>query len=191
MRGSNPFSLVLVGNTLYVTDGGRNLVWELNVRSGAFDILTQFAPIPNPLFPSVGGPMIDAVPTGIEYADGQLLVTLFRGVPFAPGTSTVVAINPETGDQQAFISGLKTAIDILAEPPSSARDSYLVLQHSSGPAPFFGGPGLLLRFESPTAAPEVLADCLTRPASVVLDPKTGTIYVSELGGRIVAFKLPA
>jgi hypothetical protein len=53
--------------------------------TGDFSPLSSFPTIPNPLFPGLGGPVIEAVPTGIAYSDRQLLVTLFRGAPFAPG----------------------------------------------------------------------------------------------------------
>ena len=51
---------------------------------------------------------------------------------------------------------------------------------------FFGGPGLLLRFQTPGVSPSALADCLTRPTSMALDEKTNTLYVTELAGRVVA-----
>ena len=120
VRLSNPFDLVAVGDTLYVTDGGMNLVWQVDISSGAFSVLASLPPIPNPFFnptpppPSLGGPVVEAVPTGIAYSEGQLLVTLFRGVPFPPGTSQVVAVDPLTGATTPFITGLKTAIDVLA-----------------------------------------------------------------------------
>ena len=186
VRGSNPFGLVVVADQLYVTDGGRNLVWQVDIPTGSFSPLATFPTIPNPLFPAVGGPVVEAVPTGIEYADGELLVTLFRGVPFAPGTSAVVQIDPSTGVQSPFLSGLKTAIGVLGI-KDGGEESYLVLQNSSGPAPFFAGPGLVLQFDSPGGAPTVLADCLARPTAMLRDAKTGTLYVTELlTGRIVA-----
>lgn len=185
VRGSNPFGLVVVANQIYVTDGGRNLVWQVDIPTGSFSPLATFATIPNPLFPAVGGPVVEAVPTGIEYANGELLVTLFRGVPFAPGTSAVVQIDPSTGIQSPFLSGLKTAIGVLV-----IQESFLVLQNSSGPGPFFAGPGLVLQFDSPGSAPTMLADCLTRPTAMLRDAKTGTLYITELlTGRIVAMHL--
>ena len=190
IRISNPFDLVAVGNQLYVTDGGMNLVWQVDINSGAFSALATFPPIRNPLFGTIGGPFIQAVPTGIAYSDGQLLVTLFTGFPFPPGASVVEQIDPLTGDHAPFITGLKTAIDVLPITEGGDTD-YLVLQHSSGPGPFFSGPGLLLRFETPSAPPSVIANCLSRPTSMTLDEKTGTLYVTELttmpsNGRIVA-----
>jgi hypothetical protein len=192
VRASNPFDLVVVGDQVYVTDGGQNKVWQVDIPTGTFSTLATFPPIANPLFnptpppPSVGGPFLEAVPTGIVYFGGRLLVTLFRGVPFPPGVSVVEQIDPLTGNHAPLITGLKTAIDVLPIKENGDTD-YLVLQHSSGPGPFFGAPGLVLRFETPSGPPTVIADCLSRPTSMTLDEKTGTLYVTELvTGRLLA-----
>lgn len=202
-RNTNPFDLVVVGDQVYVTDGGQNLVWQVDIPSGAFSVLTSFPRLANPLFnpmpppPSVGGPFIDPVPTGIAYSDGRLLVTFLTGFPFVPGLSVVEQIDPLTGQHAPFISGLRTAIDVLPVRDGGDTD-YLVLQHNSGPVllPPWSGPGLLLRFEEPGDAPDVIADCLTRPTSMTLDEKTGTLYVTEItpgfplmSGRLVALQL--
>jgi len=183
---SNPFQLLAVEDELYVTDGGRNRVWQIDLLTGTFSTLVTFPDIPNPLFGIVpaGGPFLQAVPTGIAASDDQLLVTLFRGVPFPPGTSTVEQINPLTGSDTAFITGLKSAIDILPIVEDDATH-YLVLQHASV-GPFFASPGLVLDFDSPAGPPTVVANCLTRPTTMTLDKKAGTLYVSEYGGRVVA-----
>jgi hypothetical protein len=192
VRASNLFDLIVVGNELFVTDGGRNLVWQVDIHSGDFSQLAQFPPIEN-TFP-VGGPIIEAVPTGIAYSGGQLLVTLFRGVPFGPGTSDVEQVDPVTGSHFSFIGELKTAIDVVPIRDGSDTD-WLVLQHASEGL-FFGSGGSLLRFETPDGSPTVLVGgpaaapfCLTRPTSMVLDEKTGTLYVTELGGRILAIPI--
>ncbi len=187
VRGSNPFGLALVDDRIYVTDGGRNLVWTVDTLTGAHAPLTTFGTIPNPLFP-IGGPVVEAVPTGITAAKGQLLVTLFRGAPFPPNTSVVVQIDPATGQQSPFISGLKTAIGIL-QTTARGDDHYLVLQHSSGAGPFFPGPGLILAFDSPTAAPTTVVNCLARPTAMLLDPSGSWIYAAELlTGKLIAFQ---
>ena len=197
VRASNPFDLVAVGDTLYVTDGGRNLVWQVDINSGAFSVLAEFPPIPNPLFnptpppPSIGGPVVEAVPTGIDYADGHLLVTLFRGFPFPAGTSVVEQIDLETGAHTPFITGLRTAIEAI--PVAAGGDTdYLLLEHSTAggpPLPPFGNPGRLLRFEEPDGVATVVAGgpgCLIRPTSMTLDRKTGTLYVIEYSGRVLS-----
>jgi hypothetical protein len=186
VRGSNPFDVVVVEDQLYVTDGGQNMVRQVDIPTGSFTTLASFAPIPNTT--GVGGPVIEAVPTGIRYADGQLLVTLFRGVPFPPGVSQVMTVDPVTGAQATFIGGRKNAIDVLPIKDGDDTD-YLVLQHASIGL-FFGSPGQVLRFETPTDAPTLVAGCLTRPTSMTLDEKAGTLYVTEVEGRLVAIPFP-
>jgi hypothetical protein len=182
---SNPFQLLAVEDELYVTDGGRNLVWHIDLLTDSFSPLVSFPPIPNPAFPAVGGPNLDAVPTGIASFGDQLLVTLFRGFPFPPGVSTVEEINPLTGSDTPFITDRRTAIGVL--PLVGDHTDFLVLEHTSGPLlPPFSGPGMLLRFEDPAGPPDVIASCLTRPTSMTFDKKTSTLYISELGGRLVS-----
>jgi hypothetical protein len=62
--------------------------------------------------------------------------------------------------------------------------SYLVLQYASA-GPFFQGSGLVLRFDDPAGPPSVIASCLTRPTSMTLNEKTGTLYVTEEAGHVV------
>jgi hypothetical protein len=47
-----------------------------------------------------------------------------------------------------------------------------------------------LRFNSPAGPPILIANCLTGPTSMTLNKNTGTLYVSEYGGRIVAIPFP-
>lgn len=191
VRSSNPFDLVAVGNRIFVADGGQNRIWRVDLPSGSFRDLVTFPPIPNPT--PIGPPVIEAVPTGITFADGKLLVTLFRGFPFPAGTSTVQQVDPQTGSNSPLISGLKTAIDVLpiqSDTDANASAAYLVLEHSSG-ATMLSGLGRLLRFSSPTAAPVVISDCIPVPTSMALDPATGTLYMTQLSGRIATIAVAA
>lgn len=182
---SNPFDLVVVGNQAFVTDGGLNLIYEVDISTGAFSVLTTFPPDLNPL--PFGPRLVDAVPTGIASFDGQLLVTLFRGFPFLPGSSVVEQVDPTTGAHTVLISGLISAIDVL--PITSKGDTdYLVLQFSANLVT--GGAGSLLRFETPDSTPTVLAGCLITPTSMILDEKTDTLYITELAtGRVVSVSI--
>ena len=184
-RGVNPFDLIVVGDQLYVTDGGQNLLRQVDIATGTFSTLATFPNVGNPL--PIGARTVEAVPTGIAYSDGHLLVTLFRGFPFPAGTSVVEQVDPQTGAHAPFISGLRTAIDVVPIGEGS-QTHYLVLQHSSAggaPLPPFANPGLVLRFDTPAGPPTVVTNCLMRPTSMALDEKTGLLYVTEFGGRIV------
>jgi len=185
-RNVNPFDLVVVGDQIYVTDGGQNLVWQLDIATRTFSTLATFPNVGNPL--PIGAPTVEAVPTGIAYSDGRLLVTLFRGFPFPPGISVVEQIDPLTGAHAPFITGLKTALDVIPKREGS-ETHYLVLQHTSGVGPPFlppfTRPGLVLHFDTPAGPPTVVTNCLTRPTSMALDEKTGLLYVTQFGGRIV------
>jgi hypothetical protein len=182
LRHTNPFDLVVADDQVYVTDGGQNSLWQLDIPTGAFSILATFPQVANPL--PFGPPFIDAVPTGIAYSDGQLLVTLFRGFPFPPDASVVEQVDPQTGTHSSFIGGRTAAIDVLTISEGGDTD-HLVLQFASGA--ILSGPGLLLRFETPGGPPTILADCLLTPTSMALDEKTGTLYVTEVAtGRVVA-----
>jgi hypothetical protein len=180
VRGSNPFDLELIGDQLYVTDGGRNLVWQADIHTGAFAPLAAFDPVPNPT--GVGAPVLDAVPTGIREFEGQLFVTLFRGFPFPPGASVVERIDPGTGVHAPVLTGLRSAIDVLVD---DDHTSLFVLEHGSGALlPPFSGPGSLTRRDA--AGSTVVANCLGRPTSMVRDERSGAFYITELvNGRVV------
>jgi hypothetical protein len=184
---SNPYGIVGVGNRLYVTDGGRNLVWEVDTATGEYHALATSPNEPNPFFGTVGGPTTQAVPTGIAYSGGALLVTLFRGAPF-PATGSVESIDLLSGAGTRLIADLKTPIGVMPITSRADKD-YLVLQFSSGMGPFFGGPGEVLRFAQPDATPAVVADCLTAPTAMVVDRKAGALYVTDLTGGVVSMPL--
>jgi hypothetical protein len=186
LKLSNPFGVALMGELAFVTDGGRNLVWRVELASGAVEPLVEFPNIPNPLFGVPGLPPLpttEAVPTGIAAADDRLLVALFRGAPFAPGTSTVQRVHPVTGADELLIGGMKTLIDVL---PLGGDRGLLVLQHASAPAPFFAGPGRVLHYRDPALPPEVVADCLERPVAMTLDRREDRLLVTDFSGRLLA-----
>ena len=111
-------------------------------------------------------------------------MTLFRGFPFPPGTSVVEQIDPATGTHVPFITGLKTAIDVLPLTDGGETTDYLVLQHASGAV--LSGPGLLMRVQASGGPPTVIANCLNRPVSMTRDEKTGWLFLTEIvNGRVV------
>ena len=187
---SNPFHLAYANGIFYVTDGGRNLLWQVNPATKTFSPLVAFPDIPNPLFPSLGGPFIQAVPTGVAFFQGHVYVSLFRGAPFLTGTSTVEKIDPATGSDTPFITGLTDAIDVL--PMKETQEIETLVLEFSNAGPFFQGPGEVLGYDvdDSTHPPVSVTDCLTTPTSMTLDRKNGRLYLSEGGGQIVVVPFP-
>ena len=186
VRNSNPFGVLRVGDYLYVSNGGLNRLFKVNIDDGSYAELAVFNPIPNTS--GLGGPpAVEAVPTGMAYSGGKVLVSLLSGGPFIPGLSRVKAVDPVTGDQADFLTGLRTAIDV--QPISSGGDTdYLVLENNFAPAPPFPPTGATVRlFEDPGSSSTAVNGCkLYRPTSLSIDPKTGAHYATEiLRGTVV------
>jgi hypothetical protein len=194
VRNSNPFDMVVVGDNMFVTNGGLNKLYKVDLRSGAYADLAIFDRIPNPNPPpppTNGPPSVEAVPTGLAYADGAVLVSLLSGGPFLPGVSRVKAVDPVTGAQADFLTGLRTSIDIL--PVREGRNTdYLALENNFAPAPPFPPTGAAIkRFDVPGGSSVAVNGCtLERPTSMSLDTKSGRMYVTELAlGTVVKVPL--
>jgi hypothetical protein len=200
VRGSNPFDLVVDQHWVYVSDGARNHIWQAALQSGRFRPLASFEPTPNPLFPGFGGPVVEAVPTGVAQQDGRLLVALFRGFPFPAGTSAVERTSASTGRHSPFITERTSAIDVLPlslrhrdddddehDDRERAWTGVLVLQHASGD--LLSGPGSLVQVDRRTNEATTRSNCLNRPASMARDPSTGRVYITEItDGRVVVIR---
>lgn len=181
-RASNPFALALDGNQLFVADAGGNLIRKVNIETGAMDVLTGFAPLPNPL--PFGPPVSDAVPDGIRVFGDKLLVTFLTGFPFAAGRAEVRSVELATGKQATFIGGLTTAIDLLPVKTRLGADQFYVLEISSNLAQ--GAPGRLLRFDSQAATPVVIASGLIGAVGITRDNRSGDLFITEtFTGRIL------
>jgi hypothetical protein len=177
VRHSNPFGITGIGNQLYVSDGGRNLVFEVDSDTGAFTTLATFPAVTNPL--PFGPPFIEAVPDSIRAYNGDLFVTLLRGFPFVPGLGTVVRVDPNTGSVTPLITGLASAIDVLPVKTKNAT-SYLTLEISVDL--LADAPGRLQRFATPAGPGTPIATCapLIGPTNMVRDDKTGTLYITSI-----------
>lgn len=158
---------------LWVVDAGMNTVIEVRGLHGRHRVLTRFPPLPNPLFPDFGPPVMEPVPTGIHVRDGgELLVSLLPGFPFPPGSSGVYRVDTGTGAFTPWIEDLSSVTDVL-----EIGDATYVLELSTD---FLAGaPGRILRFSDPEAAPEVVAEGLITPAGMDHDPVRDELVVTE------------
>lgn len=178
VRQSNPFGIVVVDDTVYVSDASANTVRSANLTTGAIATLTTFAPLPNTR--GFGPPVVEAVPDSIRLFNNQLLVTLLSGFPFPPGQAQARVVDIDTGASAPFIVGLTTAIDVL---PVS-KGGFLTLEYSADM--LIGAPGRIRSFSTPAAPPVLITSALNSPTSMERDAKTGVIFVTEISsGRII------
>lgn len=145
-----------------------------------------------------------AVPAGlaVDPRTGDILVALFSGaavdgptgnvLPFVPGDSKVVRVNPKTGRLTDEITGLTTAVDVEID----SRGNIFVVELASGYAgllperfnlfnpdapPLDGGyrrfSGRVTLYPAGGGPPRVLARGLDAPTNVAIGPN-GALYVS-------------
>ena len=188
VRISNPFGIVGNNAGIAVVDASFNRIWTIAITPalGAPVALTNFAPVLNTA-PALGGPVSEAVPTGIREVGNDYVVSLLTGFPFGAGAASVLRVNRFTGATERILTGLQTAVDVLPAPGSS--DQYYVLEYSR--AFLANGPGRLIRVDGTRGTSLVLADPLQNATSMALDTRTGDLFVTELrANRIVKVLVP-
>jgi hypothetical protein len=178
IRGSNPFGMTRGSESegLLIADAAANSVVQIHGFQPPKTLL-RFPPVPNTS--GVGPPVSDAVPTSIRHLQGsRFLVTLLTGIPFTPGAASVREVDIQARTESVLISGLTSATDVLP----IGSDLY-VLEISTNLSQ--GLPGRLLRFSSPSANPEVIANGLIGPSGMVHVPGQRAIFIAEIfAGRI-------
>jgi hypothetical protein len=189
VRHSHPYGVTGRGDSLFIVDAGFNSVREVDLETGSWETLTEFAPTLNPRLPA-GPPVLENVPTSIRRDGRELLVSLLSGGPFfLPGYSQVRQVDSQTGAQAPLIPGLSSAIDVLPLPFPGGGRSYLTLEFNlTFPVP---GPGRLQMISADDDLAFILADSLTTPTSMVVDRKRDRVVIAELApGRLVTLDLP-
>jgi len=184
---SNPFDLVRDGaGGLYISASGANAVLHIDA-SGDISPFAIFPNRANPLFPAVGGPTMDQVPTGLEVGpDGALYVTTLTGFPFPPEAARVYRLEDSSGDGDALDDGETT---IYAEGLTAATNLAFDLDGSLLVTEFSlnllaEAHGRLVRVVDGAIA-EVVAEPLITPTGVTV-MGDGTILVSQEFLGIVA-----
>lgn len=92
-KDSHPYNLTVgPDGDLYIADAGANAILH---RSGEnqYSILAEIPALPNPLFPGVGGPVVQAVPTSVWYDGHDFLVTTLTGFPFVQGKAAIYKVS--------------------------------------------------------------------------------------------------
>jgi hypothetical protein len=184
---SNPFGVVVREDALYVVNASLNSVLKVDIQTGAYETLAVFPRLPNTRQPPPPGPpTVEFVPDSIRLFGDQLLVTALTGFPFPPGQAQVRTVDPMTGANAPLITGLTSAIDVLPVKVGGGEAAFLTLEFSTNQVTAPPAPGRVQLFNTPTGPPVVLAHCLITPTSMVLDQKSGDLYITEIfTGRVV------
>lgn len=160
---------------LYITDAGANAVIHRN-GAGDYAVLAEVPPIANPT--NIGPPMVESVPTGIEYTGDYFLVTTLLGFPFPEGKAVVYKITMQ-GEVSVFREGFTSLVDIA----NAFDDNHVVLQYGTfGATGFNANTGGLYLINGSTITK--WADGLNMPVGI---KKTSddTWYFSVMGDGTV------
>ena len=163
----------------YVSVSGGNSILHV-AADGTISPFAIFPNRENPLFPTIGGPTMQQVPTGLEWGpDGALYVTTLTGFPFPEEGARVYRMVDTDGDGDAledgettvYTEGLTTATNLVFD-----ADGSLLVTEFRG---FLRGdetPGRLVRVAG-GAITEVVAEPLLSPTGVTIFD--GQIIVSQ------------
>jgi hypothetical protein len=183
VRNVHLYGLDLIGTLLYIADAGQNILRSVDINTGANNTVVSFAPVQNTL--PFGPPVSEAVPDSVHVFGSQLLVTELVGFPFPPGQASVVKVDPATQTQAPFITGLSAAIDSLPVSIRGGIDVFQTLEFSADLSAAPPPPGRM-RFWPTSGGPSVtISDCLITPTSMVRDPRTSDMFVTEIGPGLV------
>ena len=184
-RASNIFGVEIFQKELYVVDAAFNLIYQVGIDDGDFAPFVTFPNKPNPLFPMIGGPVIEPVPDNIHRVGNRLLVPLLTGFPFVVGFSEIQTVSLKSGERETFIPNLTSAIDIL----HVEDEMYFTLEFSANQLANL--PGRLRFYAAPDAAPVTIVSNLISPTSMARDEKTGGIFVTNIfPGTITRVEIP-
>lgn len=177
IRSSHLFGIERFGWDLYIADASFNLIYRVNIFTGRSSVFVEMPTRPNPLFPTMGGPTIEAVPDNIHRVGHSLLVPELTGFPMVSGLSDIRSVNPRTGAISTLIPGLSSAMDVLAVEDEKCEMGYYALEFSTNF--LVNAPGRLRYFDADGNASLVVPVLIT-PSSMARDRRTGDIFVTNI-----------
>lgn len=159
---SHPYNLTKgPEGDLYIADAGANLIIH---RKGVNDysIFAELPAIPNPLFPGLGGPTVQAVPTSLYYDGEAFLVTSLTGFPFPKDGASIYKVSL-SGNVSVYQTGFTMLVDIV----KGNNTDHLVAQHAASFNPASGfapNSGSLVWVNGSSAM--LLAEGLNQPTAI-------------------------
>lgn len=174
---SNPYALAVgPDDDLFIVDAAANAVIRRSSETGDLEVFATFPDVPNNT--GVGPLMVDAVPTGIVFAEDRFYVGSLTGFPFASDAASVYEVDLD-GNVSVFRDNLTTLVELTLDP----RDGELVaLQigefRQPPPAPpFEPGTGVVLKLRTDGSV-DTLAAALNLPTGLRFSAN-GDLYVSS------------
>ncbi|REJ74465.1 MAG: ScyD/ScyE family protein [Acidobacteria bacterium] len=158
--------------SLIVADAGMNTISRVPATGGRIRMIWRMPPVPNPLFPTLGGPVAEAVPTSVHVVGDTALVGQLTGFPFVGGVAKVWTLDLVTGARAPYIEGLRSVTDVFTH----GGATYVVQVSNDLLA---GAPGSLLRFDDPSQPPQVVGPVLIGPTGITYSHADGGLFVTE------------
>ena len=164
----------------YILDAGANAIIRRSAVDGSLSLFCELPPLDNPIYdpldPSTGPPMSDAVPTGIVWNGQSFYVSLLGGYPFLPGMTKIVEV-----DTAGVVSDFATDMTLLTDIGIDSQGRVLVtsLANGAGAEGFSPFTGSVLRRES-DGTWTTLADSMLFPTALGLQ-QDDTLFVCTLG----------
>ena len=178
--GSNIYNLIFgPDGDLYIADAGANAIIKRETNTGELEVIAEIPPVPNPT--AIGPPFSDAVPTGLIFKNGDLLVSALTGFPFVSGNAKVFKVTLD-GSVEIYQDGLTSAVDITHAPLSQI----MVLEYAEydlATSQFLPGTGKVIGLNA--GSPEEILTGLDFPTSIHFD-YDGSFYLTDfINGDII------
>lgn len=126
---SNPYDMVALGGKLYITDGNRSVITEVDPATGGIRYLADM---------SEGHPVLTGITAG---PDGALYVTNLTPVPFPAGAAQIWRVTLD-GNVTPLTAGLSAATGIATDP--EGRLYVAEIAGTIPEPPFFVPPGRIV-----------------------------------------------
>ena len=174
VKASNLYGVASFKKELFLVDAGQNRITRVKTDGTGKKTFVSFDSKPNPAYPALGGPEVEAVPVKIRRIGGRMmLVPLLTGFPFVQGLSDIRSVSLTGGERKrVFIPNLTSAIDIA----QVSETQYFTLEYSANQLE--NAPGRLRYYRSLDHTSLTLVSDLISPTSMAFDHGS-TIYVTS------------
>lgn len=170
---SNPYSMIIQGNTIFAIDAGGNDLLSIDINTGniATEAIFPIRNVSNPF----GGPdiVMQSVPTSVtKGADGAFYVTELTGFPFPQNQARMYRVANNT--VEIYLDGFTNLIDAAFAPNG---DLY-VLEYAAN-SMLSGDPtGALIKVTPNGQRTTILSQGLINPTALAIAPDN-SIYISN------------